>query len=382
MDLGGGGGGGGGAPPEELSSEAEDSGVVVELSADEAASIFAIGEMLNAPSLDPLGDSEPAPTLASLVAASGAPLRLEEDPVKGLRLVATRAIAAGETLLSESALGWCLCRSPGSDGVFTMTDQAGRVVAALPPWALLRTLRDTLTLAPQHALRAEAAYGILHQLSALGSRNHSAWLGLPSLPPGLPPAAEREEACPQAMPPRVQLLQAIAQCNAFATALPAEDSPWKRALLWPMLGRMQSVEDRERLFDEPTPFAYLSAYFPLGSLFNHSCAPSVAYTECSWEEGAPAPTVTFVALRALAAGEEATHSYIDSSLPVASRRKKLLLTYRFACACSRCQQEMGEEGEGGEDPLRQHFPHGLGPEGLAAYYARGGQYPEIGRAHV
>ena len=342
--------------------------VEIELSAEEAAALFAVGEMLNNPSIDP-APAEPAPSLAALLLASGAPLRLEDDAAKGLRLVATREIAAGETLLEESALAWMLCRSPGSDGVFSMTDQAGRVVATLPPWALLRTLRDTLTLAPEHALRAEAAYATLAQLSALGSRARGAWADAPALPPGLEAGGAEE-----AMPPRVQFLQAVAQSNAFATALPAEDSAWKRALLWPALGRMRSVADRERMFDERAPFSYVSGFFVLGALFNHSCAPNVAYTACAWAEGEPAPRIRFVASRAIAVGEEALHSYIDSDVPAEARRKKLLLTYRFRCACERCAAEVPGLAAGA-DPLAQHFPYGLGPEGLSAFYARGGKFP-------
>ena len=65
-----------------------------------------------------------------------------------------------------------------------------------------------------------------------------------------------------------------------------------------------------------------------------------------------------------------------------ARRKKLLLTYRFRCKCTRCVEQIAglrggsgaEEGEG-KDALDSHFPHGLGAEGIAAYYARGGRFP-------
>lgn len=378
--------------------------VEVVLEAEEAAQLYALGEMLNNPSIevDPEWRGS-VPSLSSLLASSGAPLRLESDPSKGLKLVATRDITAGEVILVETALCTSLCRSPGSDGVFSMTDREGRVVATLPPWALLRVFRDTLTFSPEYALRAEVGYGILAQLSALGGREHGGWEGVPSLPPGLespplPPTttpAEEvqvgeggEEEAPGAatpprptpMPPRVQLLQAIAQSNAFCAALPAEDSEWKRGLLWPLLGRIQEVSDRERFFDDLRPFSNVSAFFPLGALFNHSCAPNVLYNDCSWEEGEAAPRITFVAAKDIGAGEEMLHSYIDSGSPVGERRKKLLLTYRFACVCARCVAEGGEVGEevgveGGKDPLAKHFPHGRGPEGIIKYYAMGGRFP-------
>ena len=407
-------------PPLDGEAAQGEGPVEVELSAEEAAALYSLGAMLNAPALAPDAALDPpAPTLAELLAASGAPLALEGDAASGLRLVATRDIAAGEVLLEEDALAWCLCRSPGTDGLYVMSDASARVVATLPPWALLRTLRDTLTLAPAYALRAEAAYAVLAQLSALGSRRHEAWLAVPALPPGLEacaaprapaegggegqPAvaaaegAEEEEGgegeeppLQQSMPPRVQLLQAIAQCNAFACALPEEDSAWKRALLWPLLARLQSVADRERMFDERAPLSYLSAYFVLGSLFNHACAPNVAYSRCAWEEGQEAPRMRFVAARGIARGEEAVHSYIDASGSAEARRKKLLLTYRFRCACSKCVEEVeglrggGGGGGGGAaagDPLAAHFPHGMGAEGIANYYARGGRYPSETQEH-
>ncbi len=352
--------------------------------------MYALGEMLNSPTLEV--DDEwkgSVPSLASLLASSGAPLRLESDPLKGLKLVATRDISAGEVILVETALCTSLCRSPGSDGVFSMTDKEGRVVATLPPWALLRVFRDTLTFSPEYALRAEVGYGILAQLSALGGREQGGWESVPTLPPGLesPPLPEDTSASapdanppprPTPMPPRVQLLQAIAQSNAFCASLPSEDSEWKRALLWPLLGRIQEVGDRERFFDDLRPFSNVSAFFPLGALFNHSCAPNVLYNECSWVEGEAAPTITFVAGRDIGVGEELLHSYIDSGSPVGERRKKLLLTYRFACVCDRCVaegKEVGHDVGGDKDPLAKHFPHGRGPEGLVKYYAMGGRFP-------
>ena len=67
----------------------KDEGFVVEIGAEEAAQLFAMGEMLNKECIEVEPGTE-VPSLRELLLASGAPLRLEEDPEKGLRLVASR----------------------------------------------------------------------------------------------------------------------------------------------------------------------------------------------------------------------------------------------------------------------------------------------------
>jgi hypothetical protein len=363
------------APSDDAAGGAaeEESGVTVELSADEAAALFAVGEMLHAPSVAP----STSPSLHALLASTGAPVRLEADAVKGRRLVAARAVRAGEVLLEERALAWALSRSPGCDGVFSMSDASGAVVATLPPWAVVRTLRDSLTLAPEYALRAEEAYGVLAQLSALGGTAHDAWADAPPVPRGVRAAATGDDS----VPPRAQLLQAVFQCNAFSASLPEEDSAWRRALLWPLLGRLQDAADRERLFDDPAPLSMLSALFVVGALFNHACEPNVEYTACSFAEGDDAPRVVFRALTDVAEGEELCHSYIDATIPVQERRKKLLLTYRFACRCALCEREEPTLVNGA-DALARHVPLGRGVEGLQSFFARGGAYPDEGVEHA
>jgi hypothetical protein len=157
-------------------------------------------------------------------------------------------------------------------------------------------------------------------------------------------------------------------------------------LLWPLVGRLQEPEDRELLFDDPSPFSTVSALFPLGALFNHSCDPNCSYTSCRWEEGAPAPHIAFTALRDIEEGEEVCHSYLDDTMDVFSRRKKLLLTYRFACSCSKCCAQLPQlEAQGAaaeQDPLALHFPNGRGPEGTSFFYrALKGSYPDERAQH-
>lgn len=350
--------------------------VTIELDADAAAALYAVGAMLHADAVDPASPFD----LAAAFAPLGAPLELRAAPgARGRGLFATRAVAAGELLFREEAAAFFLARAPGADGVFVMSDGAtGAPLATLPPWAVLRTLRDTLTLHPVFAFDAEAAYARLASLTALGGAPpHAAWASLPRVAPGVAPSAEgaADGGEADAVPPRAQLLAAVAQSNAFSAALPDADSDWKRALLWPLLGRLRVAADRERLFDDDAPFAAVNAFFVCGAAFNHACAAPAAAADVRWEEGAPAPAARFVAARDIAAGEEVTISYADADLPAAERRRKLLLTYRFACACAACVAEDPRAGTPA-DELAGAFPDGAGAAAQASFFARGGAYPQ------
>ncbi|KAK7202317.1 SET domain containing protein [Novymonas esmeraldas] len=75
--------------------------------------------------------------------------------------------------------------------------------------------------------------------------------------------------------------------------------------------------------------------YGVGCLFNHSCDPNVIVQYSSAND----ETLSVVALRDVAVGEELTISYIDTSLPVAVRQQQLQEHYLFECGCSRCVQE-------------------------------------------
>jgi hypothetical protein len=336
-----------------------------------------------------------------LAAVSGGLLGLRPDAFGGHRTVATRAIAAGEVVLEEEAVAFFLSRSPGTDGVYVLTaareegataDAAAPIIAALPHWAALRTARDTFTLAPQYVGRAEEAYALLAQLSALGSTEHGrvGWADLATVPAGS--EATTEDGASNDVPVRCQLLAAIAQCNAFAVRLPSEPEPeslesdavaaetsqWRSALLYPLLARMGSADDRERLFDDEEPLSYVTTFFPAAAMINHSCAPSASFSGCSYEVGSEGPALRMVALRDIAEGEEVTiaYGYAEGEAQVEERRYKLLVSYRFACGCERCVAEEPRAG-GAEDPLNVHFPAGSGLDGVRALYSRSGwAYPQ------
>ncbi|KPI89380.1 hypothetical protein ABL78_1506 [Leptomonas seymouri] len=80
--------------------------------------------------------------------------------------------------------------------------------------------------------------------------------------------------------------------------------------------------------------------YGVGCLFNHSCEPnlSVQYTASNDE------TLSVVALRDIADGEELTISYIDTSLPHVERQQQLFEHYLFECRCTRCLHKP-EEGK-------------------------------------
>ncbi|KAJ3095846.1 hypothetical protein HDU97_006467 [Phlyctochytrium planicorne] len=74
------------------------------------------------------------------------------------------------------------------------------------------------------------------------------------------------------------------------------------------------------------------AIYPIASFFNHSCAPTC---ECIQTQG----VVTFKTIRPVLEGEELTISYIDTDIPLVTRRGQLQSEYFFECMCTRCVRE-------------------------------------------
>lgn len=73
-----------------------------------------------------------------------------------------------------------------------------------------------------------------------------------------------------------------------------------------------------------------TALYSLASMANHDCEPSA---DVVLTRGG---ALALRARRALRAGEEVTITYLDSSLPAAVRRNRLLRGYGFECKCQRC----------------------------------------------
>ena len=77
--------------------------------------------------------------------------------------------------------------------------------------------------------------------------------------------------------------------------------------------------------------------FRIHSCINHSCNPNAHMTFSGAEHRGHA---WVRALRDIVEGEEILISYVDPTLPLASRQAKLREQYLFTCACTRCIQEI------------------------------------------
>jgi SET domain-containing protein len=101
------------------------------------------------------------------------------------------------------------------------------------------------------------------------------------------------------------------------------------------------TESLEDVPMENSPLSTITKYvqsgytLPLvGALLNHSCAFN---TRVSPQKNL---VTEWVADREIAAGEELTVSYVDSSLPVAERRSILKHGWGFDCNCPKCLKEL------------------------------------------
>ncbi|KAJ0974832.1 hypothetical protein J5N97_016797 [Dioscorea zingiberensis] len=102
-------------------------------------------------------------------------------------------------------------------------------------------------------------------------------------------------------------------------------------------------EEAERLYssfldalgDEYSICCQGTAFFPLQSCMNHSCAPSAkAFKRDEDRDG----QAVIIACRPISVGEEITISYIDEDLPYEERQAQLA-DYGFKCRCSKCLEE-------------------------------------------
>lgn len=78
---------------------------------------------------------------------------------------------------------------------------------------------------------------------------------------------------------------------------------------------------------------------------NHSCAPNLSVRHL--DQRSALARITVLARRAVPRGEELTITYVDPSLPVALRRRRLLEWGFGECECARCVREAGAEAERG-----------------------------------
>ena len=80
------------------------------------------------------------------------------------------------------------------------------------------------------------------------------------------------------------------------------------------------------------------ALYLMGSAFNHSCAPSAAYSNERWR-------LRVTSLQRIQAGEEVTISYLPPELSRRERREQLWRQYKFKCTCLRCCGSEEEDDE-------------------------------------
>ena len=88
--------------------------------------------------------------------------------------------------------------------------------------------------------------------------------------------------------------------------------------------------------------------FTTFSRINHSCMGNVAIMPV---DGGEVGRSCLVATRDIKANEEILISYVRSGMPVAERRERLQMKYKFDCECDLCAA--GKDGE--EDTFTAEF---------------------------
>jgi hypothetical protein len=106
--------------------------------------------------------------------------------------------------------------------------------------------------------------------------------------------------------------------------------------------------------------------YTLHSHLNHSCTPNVSIRHL--DQRSALARITQLALAPISPGDELTVSYVDPTLPVRPRQRKLREWGFGVCTCERCEREEREakekgewkEEEDGEDGLMDELKKGFG----------------------
>lgn len=98
-----------------------------------------------------------------------------------------------------------------------------------------------------------------------------------------------------------------------------------------------SSTTRPSVFAEPGDAPGGTALYSTCSLVNHACEPSLDVVM------SPGGDIALRARRDLREGDELTITYLDSSMPVALRRRRLYHNYGFECGCDMCRRQLEEE---------------------------------------
>ncbi|KAL6771682.1 hypothetical protein ACKKBG_A27400 [Auxenochlorella protothecoides x Auxenochlorella symbiontica] len=290
----------------------------------------------------------------------------EEKPVpgRGLGLVATRDIAAGEAVLTDYPLVLypqfslryevclhCLRRLP-SDGASSSSwasfcSSACAQAAARDPGshnpavaaAEAETRFEGLGEEEASALLLLLRVATLKAAAAAGDTGSTARLqALTSLSPG----------CPQ---PEDAAAALRARLPGDGAGLTLEEV---RAVLERDGSNAYGIALEPGVADGPIRGSALCA---TGSRLNHECLPNLARQDAFDEaraDGDPGSNtgITFRALHAIPAGEELTQSYFPLWWEYDERQSRCREVYGFSCACPRCKVEGALEAGQEPDPER------------------------------
>ena len=329
-----------------------------------------------------------AESVAADVSLLGWPLSVRRSGLGGLGVVATRDIRAGERLVSEAPLAltpllgaaaavcWhCLERAPaGAEQPLRCSGcrlvcwcsercrEAGTVVALTAGHAHAHGPTECAALASWETAgrpNEDVADLILQAVRLLDVRERAA-----SFRPFPSPSATRlgfeayeERLCD--MKRNRENGDAIRRSALSAIDSAPAEARVDRALLEEVLSRHQC-----NVYGVSGPAAVghgLASFVGILQLFNHSCAPNLAFDSrpaipiaCGEQGGfavagmdsedaraprlftAPVPMYSLIALRNIRAGTELTHCYASSSDGPAARQEYLRAHHGFRCDCPRC----------------------------------------------
>ncbi|CAE7861805.1 SMYD3 [Symbiodinium necroappetens] len=243
------------------------------------------------------------------------PMEARQLPGRGIGLVTSREVRAGELLLLEDA--WATSATKGAASIVAIAELAEACVKKLGS-----------------AGEAERAlFWCLHGTNQVGAVGEEGWQS-PNL--------------------RLKIFeQYLHRLGQSGNEAGREDGPslpaWPRQLQSAVSAIVASNSRRSEAWNSLTLLLdetqALGGLWFVASLFNHSCCANVTLSYSLWEDG-----ITLVARAAvdLAQGEELVDTYVYPLETVDERRNRLHRTYGFLCMCKRCSVEAPLAAEAGK----------------------------------
>jgi hypothetical protein len=183
--------------------------------------------------------------------------------------------------------------------------------------------------------------------------------------------ADKAALAPSSVEAHMHLAHALVRYLGLSS--PAELTPFGIASAGALVDVLSRFATNALGLSDPA-LAPLGVYAsPPVALLNHACAPNAAamFPELGAEPGREV-RVRVVAIQDIAAGEEITTAYVDTTLPTALRRAALSETYRFDCSCSLCSKSTNL------DPRETLWcPRACG--GICPFPQKGGRVPTCAR---